>query len=422
MKAEFDESVPSRQLRFDITGVDFYTAMRAAGDVTKTFWTPLSKTQILIAADSAENHRLFDRMALRTFYVPGVTTPQEMNDLTNLLRNLFEIKYVNPQPKNNTLVVRAPQAVLNAATQFMETLGDARPQVMFDIKVYEISHTFMRNMGLQIPNQFTMFNIPAGALVALGGQNIQDLINQLISSGGINQANSQAVSALLAQLQNQQNSIFSQPLATFGNGKTLMGVSLGTLGAQLQLNESSVQTLEHAWIRASQGTDASFRVGSRYPILNATFAPIYNTAAISKVIQNNSFQPAFPSFNYEDLGLTLKTKPQINGANDVSMTLEMQLRTLTGQSLNGVPVISNREYKGGIMLRDGEPAVVAGSVSRSEQRALNGIPGLGSVPVLNKIMVSNSKEIDEDEMLVVITPHVISRREQSQSTEVWLPR
>src|SRR5436305_14911481 len=123
-------------------------------------------------------------------------------------------------------------------------------------------------MGVHIPNQFNLFNIPAGALAALGGQNIQDLVNQLIASGGINQANNTAISALLAQLQGQQsqNSIFSQPLATFGGGKTLTGVSLDQLSAQLSLNESWVRTLDHASLRASQGTNATFRMGSRYPI------------------------------------------------------------------------------------------------------------------------------------------------------------
>ena len=99
--------------------------------------------------------------------------------------------------------------------------------------------------------------------------------------------------------------------------------------------------------------------------------------------------------------------------------LEIQFRALQGQSLNGVPVISNREYKGSITLMNGEPAVVAGSVSRSEQRSLNGIPGLGSVPGLNQVMTSNSKQLDEDELLVVITPRVISR-EQNQNAEVWM--
>jgi general secretion pathway protein D len=418
----FDDSVVSRPVRFDLGDVDFYSAMRAACQVTHTFWTSMAERQILLASDTPENHRLFDRMALRTFYLPGISAPQDLNDVVNMLRNVFEIRLITPQPAHQTIVVRAPERALDAATQFIQSLGDSRPQVMLDVHVYEISQTLTRQMGLQIPNQFKLFNIPAGALAALGGQNIQQLINQLISGGGINQASSQSLSALLAQLQGQQNSIFSQPIATFGGGLTLTGLSLGTLGAQLSLNESTARTLEHATLRAAQGNDANLHIGARYPILNASFAPIFNTAAISKVIQNNSFQAPVPSFNYEDIGLTIKAKPVVSGDSDVNLQLEIQFRALGAQSFNGVPVISNREYKGSIVLMDGEPAVVAGALSRTEQRSLTGIPGLGDVPGLNKIMASNSKEVDEDELLIVITPRVTSPVAHSQTTEVWLAK
>jgi general secretion pathway protein D len=426
ISAQIDDSVTSRRVTFNIDDVDFYKAMLVAGQVTKSFWTALGDKQALIAADTPDNHRQYERMAMSTYYVPGVDTPTALNDVVNILRNLFEIKFITPNAATSMIAVRAPQPTLDAATQFLSRLDRTRPQVMLDIKVYQVSHTLTRNIGVHVPNQFNLFNIPAGALAALGGQNIQDLINQLISSGGINQANNTAISALLAQLQgqNQQNSIFSQPLATFGGGKTLTGVSLDQLSAQLSLNEGWIKTLDHATLRASHGNDATFRMGSRFPILNASFAPIFNTSAISRVLQNNSFQAAFPSFSYEDLGLTIKAKPAITSSaasSDVGLQLEINLRALTGASLNGVPVIGNREYKGSITLMDGEPAVVAGQVSRSETRALSGIPGLGQVPGLNKIAASNSKQIDDDELLVVITPH-IAIRGTGEASEVYLPK
>jgi general secretion pathway protein D len=353
--------------------------------------------------------------------LPGLSSAQELNDIANVLRNLFEIRLVTPQPATSTIVVRAQRNVLDAATRLLAQLGDGRPQVMLDVHVYEITNTLTRNMGVHIPSNFQLFNIPAGALAALAGQNIQDLINQLISSGGINQAGSQALSGLLAQLSGQQSSIFSNPLATFGGGLTLSGLSLGTASAQLSLNESTVKTLEHASLRVAQGSEGTFRVGTRVPILNASFAPVFNTPAIASVIQNNSFQNPFPSFNYEDVGLSIKAKPFVNGNSDVSLDLELVFRALQSQSFNGVPVISNREYKGGISLKNGEPAVVAGAVSHTEQRSLNGIPGLGSVPGLNQVMTSNSKENDEDELLVVITPWVV-RHEQKENAEIWMQK
>jgi general secretion pathway protein D len=423
--AELDDSVPTHHVHFDVDDVDFYTAMQAAGDVTGTFWTPLAEKQILVAKESPENHRLFDRMAMRTFVLSSATTPQEVQEFTNLLRVIFEIRFVQPQAQSGTLVVRAPMRTLDAATEFLEGFGKSRPQVMLDIQVFEIDHQLTRTIGLHIPDNFNLFNIPAAALLAatagLGGQNIQSLINQLISGGGINQASSTALSGLLAQLQGQQNSIFSQPLATFGGGLTLMGLSLDMLQAQLSLNESWVRLLDHATLRAGQGQDADFKLGQRYPIINASFAPIFNTAAIAQVLGNGSFQAPIPSFTYEDLGLDIKAKPVISNNSTVNLQLEMQLRNLAGQSLNGVPVIANREYKGSISLLDGEQAVVASSVTLSEMLTITGVPGLGSIPILGKLASTNSKTAEQDEILIVMTPHIVSL-EPGQSTEVWLPR
>lgn len=417
----FDDSVVSRKVRFDVDDVGFYTAMSLAGAVTKTFWAPLEARQILVATESAENHRLYDRMGLRTFYVPDASTPQELQDLTNVLRTVFEIKFVSSNAQQSTLTVRAPLNVLNPASQFLESLGSTHPEVMLDIRVYEVSRTVIQNFGMHIPNQFNLFNIPIGALglTLAGGKSIQDLINQLIASGGINQADTTGIAALLAQLGGGNNSIFSQPLATFGGGTTLFGVSLGTLSATLSRSDSQLQSLQHVTIRASQGKDATMNLGSRYPIINASFAPIFNTSAISQVLANNSFVAPIPSFTYEDLGITLKVKPAVHGDNDVSMNIELKVRSLTGASTNGVPVIGNREYTGSINVVNEQSAVIAGQVTSTEQRSLSGIPGLGQIPLLSHITATNTHENDSDEMLIVVTPHII-RMSESQASEIWM--
>jgi tetratricopeptide (TPR) repeat protein len=420
--AELDESVASRRVHFDLDEADFAAAMQAACDVTGTFWTSLSDTQILFAKESTENHRLYDRLGLRTFYLSSATTPQDVNELVSMLRTVFEVRLLQQHPQSGSLVVRAPMPVLDAVSKLLENLGNARPQVLLDIEIYEIDHQLTRNIGLHIPDTFNLFNIPAAALLAASGASIQSLINQLISGGGINQANSSAISGLLAQLQGQgQSGIFSQPLATFGGGLTFMGLSLDHIAAQLSLNESWVKHLDHATLRSAQGNSTTFRLGQRFPVVNASFAPVFNTAAISQVLQNGSFQAPVPSISYEDLGLDIKAKPVVSGGIHVGLDLEMQLRTLAGTSVNGVPVIANRQYKGSINLEDGEPAVVASSLTRSEQYSMMGLPGLGSIPILNKIGTMNDKTTEDDEILVVITPHVMNL-DTAQETELWLPR
>ncbi len=415
----FDDNFPSRRVRFDLENADFATAMQAASAVTKSFSVAVEDTVLFACAETPDNHRLYDRMGLRSFYISG-GTPQDLNELMNTLRTLFEFRFVSLNAASSTITLRGPQAALEAATKFLGQLNSPKPEVMLDLKVFQVSHTYMRNIGLHVPNNFNLFNIPAAALGALGGQNIQDLINQLIASGGINQAGNQSIAALLAQLQGQQNSIFSQPLATFGGGLTLMGLSLDQLVAALSMNESSVRSLDHVHLRASQEKEATFKLGSRYPILNASFAPIYNNPAISKAIGNQSFTSAFPSVNYEDIGLTLKAKPLVHNNSDVALELEVQFRTLGSTSVNGIPVIFNREYKGGILLKEGEPAVVAGMITTSDQKSLSGLPAFSRIPGFGVLTSQQSKQEEDDELLILITPYVVRGPERTETPEIWM--
>jgi Flp pilus assembly secretin CpaC len=67
---------------------------------------------------------------------------------------------------------------------------------------------------------------------------------------------------------------------------------------------------------------------------------------------------------------------------------------------------------------DGQSAVVAGAVSQTDIRSITGIPLLGIVPVPDNL----SKEVDRDELLMVITPRLINHGDRDRSTEIWMTR
>ncbi len=419
--AEFDSSLQQRRVRFDIEDVNFATAIDAASHVTKTFWVPLSSRQILFAADTVENRRTFERMSLRTFYLPDLSSDQQLNELMNSLRVLLNLRYIAAQKSQSTITIRAEQPVVEAAARLLENLSGGSAEVLLDMRVYEVSSSLLRQMGTALPTQFTMFNINPALLSGLGA-NAQNLINQLIASGGINQANSQAVQALLGQLQNQSNSILSQPFATFGGGLTLFGLTSGGTGitGTLNLNDSNLRSLEHVTLRAGQNGPATLKVGERYPIVNATFAPIYNTPAIAQVIGNSTYIAPFPSFNFEDLGLVLKATPAIHGEREITLKLEMAIRSLGTATVNGIPIINNREYNGTITVKDGESSVVTGLLSRADTLNLNGYPFLSQVPGLTYAAAEHDKNGMDDELMVVITPHIV-RMPERNSFAINLP-
>lgn len=421
IKADFDDSTPNRPMTLDLGGATFQEAMTAASLIAKTFWIPLTPSEILVAADTPTQHRELDRMVARTFYFQDATSIQELTDILNVFRTVFEVRFGVQQPTQFSIVVRAPQRTLDTLAQFVQTLQNARPQVMLDMKVYEVNASMLRDFGLEMPLQWSLINLSSSALALLGQQNIQDLINQLISSGGINQAGSTAIAALLAQVQNsQQNPLLQNPFGTFGGGFTRFAVPFAPGTFHFSMNESHIESVEHTILRASQGIPATLRIGSRYPITNATFAPIFNTAAIAQVIQNQSFQAPFPSFTFEDLGLTLKATPQIHGDQEVTLALDLAIKNLSGAAFNGVPVIGNRQYTGTIRIPAGESGIVTGMITRSEANTLTGLPGIAKIPGLGTALSHETKNTQTSELLIVITPHILHAN-LAESTEMLVP-
>ncbi len=428
---EFDDSVKSIHTRFDIEDVNFATAMEAATAVTKTFWVALAPKAILVIADTAQNRSTFERMSIRTFYLPDVLTAQDLVELVNVLRIVLELRFIQPDQTERAIIIRASLPEIEAATQLLENLVQARPEVLLDVRVYQLSQSLLRQLGANLPTQFTLFNISPQLIAGLG-LGAQNLINQLIASGGINQANSTAIQALLGQLANSStNSLLNmQPFATFGGGLSFMGLNSTTsfsgknatssIGYTFNLNTSDVKNLENAQLRASQNQLTSLLVGERYPVVNATFAPIYNTQAIASVIGNGSYIAPVPSVNYEDLGLTLKVTPAIHIDSTVSMKLELQLRSLGASSVNGIPIINNRQYSGSITVPAGESSVIGGIMSESDLRMVNGWPFLSRVPGLTWGASEHDKNVNDADLLIVITPHIL-RLPVQESVAISLP-
>ena len=83
--------------------------------------------------------------------------------------------------------------------------------------------------------------------------------------------------------------------------------------------------------------------------------------------------------------------------------------------MNGVPVITNREYNGTIGVPLGETAVLAGIVSRSEQLSLQGLPGISKLPIFGAATSVRNKQTDDAELIVTIRPHLV--REATHDAE-----
>ena len=94
------------------------------------------------------------------------------------------------------------------------------------------------------------------------------------------------------------------------------------------------------------------------------------------------------------------------------MKLELQIRSLGAQNVNGIPIINNREYSGTITVKNGESSVVTGLIDMEDSRSINGYPYLGQIPGLGYGASVHNKNVTQEELLVVITPHILRTPEQ----------
>jgi type II secretory pathway component GspD/PulD (secretin) len=401
--ALFDDSVASRAVRLDMEQATWQQASSTLARLTKTLWTPLSARQALFAADTDENRRSLQRMSLRTFYLPQASTSQALTEISTTLRTLFDIRFSAVDQTAQSLTVRADSQTLDAVTQFLQALKDQLPEVVFQVDVFRASKTFTRAIGASIPTSFQVFNIPT-ELKSLtnSSSSSQSLISQLLSG----QANASTIGALAALLgsSSSQNSLLSQPFAVFGGGITFSALTIPAASFSLSRDLSSIQTLQSMTLRAAQGTAAVMKIGERYPILNSSYSSILGSASVAQLLGTQNSLANYPSFTYEDIGFNLKATPIIRRDNSVSIKLEMKIRSLGTQSVNGVPIINNQEFNGYVSANDGESIVAASNITQSESRTLQGYSLLTSVPGLNN---RNTQETD-DELLVVLTPHVVS--------------
>jgi general secretion pathway protein D len=95
---------------------------------------------------------------------------------------------------------------------------------------------------------------------------------------------------------------------------------------------------------------------------------------------------------------------------------------LGSTNTNGIPDILNREYKGQILLKEGEQAAVAGMITVSDQKSLSGLPAFSTIPGLGLLTSQSSKQEEDDELLILITPYVVRGPERTEAPEIWIAK
>ncbi len=430
-----DDSVNDVPTRLDVDDAGFDDAMRVLGLVTNSFFVPLDAHRALVAKDTHELRERFTREELETIHLAGLnTTDENANELTevgNLAKNVFGVQQVATDTGESSLTLRAPPTTLAAFNSTVRVLLDGRNQVLLDVRMIQVAHNATRNTGAQLPQSVTAFNVYAEEQSLLN-QNAS-LVQQIISPGLAAPGDTLAILAILLASGQISSSLFSNGLALFGGGLTASGVELGSITFNLNLNTSDSRELDDVQLRLSDDEAGTIKEGERYPIQTSSYSSLSpnlpnipgltgagsSSGLGSLVGALTSTVPNIPMVQYQDLGLTLKATPKAMRSDTVAITLDMKLDSLSGSSINGNPILNTQSYSGVATLKEGEAAVLAANLSKSQSLSISGTPGLSEIPGLNNITDKNLQS-NYATLIIVITPHVVRGTQAAGHTPMML--
>jgi hypothetical protein len=422
INAAVDDSIEMKTLRFDLENVTYRQAMDALLTMTHAFAVPVDTTGIVVAKDDSVVRQRLEPQLQETIYVPGYTVAQ-LADLVNMAKSIFNLKQIDAHLGN--IVVRAPEEVLDPFNRTIKDLVDSGGQVMVEVKLYEIDRTHMTNAGGTIPTQFSVFNVDEAATQIVNAN--QTLVQQGIAQGVIPAGATNLQIALgLIYLGLVKNSLAANLIGVFGGGAFMTGVSGPTnLMFNLGLNSSDTRAFDDVQQRVGDREAATFREGTRYPIVTSSYTTGLSTAGgLASAVGNQTINgvsvasllqqyaggtsATIPQVTYEDLGVTLKTTPTIQRSGRIALNLDMKIEALSGSTNDGNPILDNREFLSGLTVGDGESVMMTSSISRTETAALTGIPGLSELPGFQMPIEANLEK-DDSQLVVVVTPHIVQR-------------
>lgn len=295
----------------------------------------------------------------------------------------------------NALIITADTADYMVIEDVIKKLDISRPMVYLEALIMEVNADKSFGIGVEWSalNKMSVSEVSdlGGTTVGAVGFKGNSIIPQLSSSGTV-----------------AMPSGFS--LGVIGAGITIGGVVFPNIGAVLQAyqNDSDVRILSTPQLLTLDNEEAEITVGSNIPYVTRQDTTVASTTNYS-------------SYEYKDVGVTLKVTPQINNEGFIRMKLDQAVTKLASDSATVdsvgtkilAPTTLKRTAKTTVTIKDGQTVVIGGMIEENSSEGTYKVPLLGDIPLLGWLFKSRSKSADRTNLFVFITPRIIRTPEDA---------
>ena len=318
-----------------------------------------------------------------------------------------------PDEENNLLVVVAPPHEWNIISRILKQLDIMPRQVLNEVLIAEVRLTDDLKYGIE----FLLGGVPAAAQTSTGTQTSSGVPSGVLVAGGQQQGTNTTVtgpSGTTGTVSTAPATIpgvdmVSGAAAAFTAAGGLTFVALDTANKlkgliNLLAAEGKVNILASPHIMAANNQEARIMIGEEVPILTSQSVPL--------ISQTTSFQTS--TVQYRSTGIILTVKPQINAKGLVTLEIAQEVSNAktTTTGVGGTPTFTVRQAKTSLITADNQTVVLGGLIREDNTRTQAGIPGLRKMPLLGPLFGSEGVSKQKTELLVLITPHIISNLEE----------
>jgi type II secretory pathway component GspD/PulD (secretin) len=267
LDAAFDADLHPRQVRFQVTSADFPTAMELASDATHTFWHPLTSHLFFVAEDTQQKRREYEPLIVRTIVLPAAETPDELTELSRLVREVAGILRVDLDQPHRTLTLRASPRAMAVASDLIDNLEKPAGELILEMEILEVDRNYAREIGITPPQTAQTFGVNSNLLSSANSEaEILGVLEQIFGTpSSLSGLTPDQIATEIASGQLNVNSLVP-PVIAFGGGKTTFFSTLPGASASLSRTLSLVRSGRRVLLRAQDGQPATFFAGERYPV------------------------------------------------------------------------------------------------------------------------------------------------------------
>ncbi|MCX5465988.1 type II secretion system secretin GspD [Alcaligenes parafaecalis] len=294
---------------------------------------------------------------------------------------------VQADPSTNTLIISAPDPVYRSLREVIDQLDQRRAQVLVESLIVEVNAENAAEFGIQ---WMTGGGNIADGSGFVGGANL--------GGSGITKAGATTLDSLAAGLS----------LGVVKGTVNVLGqqvVNLGVLARALE-RQGGTNILSTPNLMTLDNEEASIMVGRTVPFVTGQYTTTGDGAS-------NPFQ----TIQREDVGLTLKVRPQISEGGTVKMALYQEVSSIdTAMSVSAnSPVTRKRALSTNVLVDDGQIIVLGGLLEDSIEDGTQSVPLLGDIPLVGNLFKYEKRKRTKTNLMVFLRPHIVRNAQDSQS-------